>query len=115
MLVKKRNSAAETGPDVSLLDQMVGMKKGLALMVEKGVLPTREVVLVLMEAEREVYASHDGFAKKEQALGEIILGFQQGTVSVEDTLRAAGIDPEMTQTPKGGLSLKRLWDMVRRK
>jgi len=113
MLPRKKNSAAGTSPDLSLLDQMVGMKKGLAVMAEQGVLPSREVVLALLEAEKEVYASDGGFANKDRALSEIITGFQQGAIGVEDLFRAAGIDPEMIQPPKGGFSLKRLWDSIR--
>jgi hypothetical protein len=115
MLQRERNSAAGTSPDLSLLDQMVGMKKGLALMAEQGILPSREVILALLETEKEVYASHGGFANKDRALGEIIAGFRQGTIGVEDLFRAAGIDPEMIQPPKGGFSLKRLWDSIRSK
>jgi hypothetical protein len=104
----------ETGnrPDLSLLETMVGMRRGLAVMVEKGVPPTRDMMLVLMETEKAVYASDGGFIKKDQALGAIIAAFQQGTLSVEDILGAAGIDPKTIRLPKGGF-LKRLWDSIR--
>ena len=113
MLSKEGNSAAAARPDLLLLDQMVGMKKGLALMAEKGVLPTRDMVLILMEVEKEVYASDGGFAKKDQALGKIIQAFQQGAVSVEELFRAVGIDPEAIQPAEGGFSLKRLFGRAR--
>jgi hypothetical protein len=113
MASEEGNAAAEAGPDLSLLNQMVGMKKGLALMAEKGVLPTREMVLVLMEVEKEVYASDGGFAKKDQALGKIIQGFEQGAISVKDLFRAVGLDPAAIRPSGGGFSLKRLWARVR--
>lgn len=96
-------------PDLSLLSQMVGMKKGLALLAEKGVLPTREDVLILMEVEKEVYASDGGFEKKDQALGRIMQAFRQGNISVEELYRGIGIDPKAIRPPETGFSLKRLF------
>ena len=107
------NTATETRPDLSLLRDMVGMRKGLAVMLEKGVPPTREMVLVLMEAEKAIYASDGGFIQKDQALGKIIEGFQEGTFGLKDVLEAAGIDAKTVRLPKGGFSLKRLWDRVK--
>ncbi len=109
MLPSERDSAEAAVPDLSLLNQMVGMKKGLALMAEKGVLPTRENVLLLMEVEKEVYASDGGFEKKDQALGKIMQAFKQGAISVEDLFRGVGIDPKAIRPPETGFSLKRLF------
>lgn len=113
MLSNEGSSAVGARPDLSLLDQMVGMKKGLALMAEKGVLPTRDMVLILMEVEKEVYASDGGFAKKDQALGRITQEFRQGKISVGDLFRAVGIDPEAIRPPDNGFSLKRLWARIK--
>ncbi|MBN1400685.1 MAG: hypothetical protein JXA74_07600, partial [Anaerolineae bacterium] len=65
----ERNPETGNRPDLSLLGTMVGLRKGLGVMVEKGVPPTREMVLALMETEKAVYASDGGFIKKDQALG----------------------------------------------
>ena len=113
MSSKKGNSGIDARPNLSLLRDMVGMRKGLASMVEKGVQPTREMVLVLMEAEKAVYASDGGFMKKDQALGRIIAGFEQGAFSVEDILEAVGVELGKSQLSKGGFSLKKLWDRIR--
>ena len=113
MSSKKGNSGIDARPNLSLLRDMVGMRKGLASMVEKGVQPTREMVLVLMEAEKAIYASDGGFMRKDQALGKIIVAFQQGAFSVEDVLKAVGADLGASQLSKGGFSLKRLWDRIR--
>ena len=107
------NTGTETRPDLSLLRDMVGMRKGLAVMLDKGVPPTREMVLVLMEAEKAIYASDGGFVQKDQALGKVIAAFQQGTFGLKDILEAAGIDAKAVQLPKGGFSLKRLWDRMK--
>ena len=107
------NIGTDARPDLSLLRDMVGMRKGLAVMVAKGVRPTREMVLALMEAEKAVYASDGGFLKKDQALGKVIVAFQQGAFSVEDVLKAVGADLGASQLSKGGFSLKRLWDRIR--
>jgi hypothetical protein len=99
-------------PDLSLLEQMVGIRKGLHVMVAKGVPPTREMVLALMETEKEVYASEGMFKRKNQALGKIIAGFEQGTYSVDDILRGAGIDPNTIQRSESSSVLKRLWRKI---
>jgi len=113
MSLKEEDAETDNRPDLSLIGQMVGMKKGLAVMVEKGVLPTREMVLALMVTEKAVYASDGGFRNKDQVLGKIIVGFEQGAVSVEDILRATGIDPKTIRVSEGGFSLKALWDRIR--
>jgi hypothetical protein len=92
--------------DLSLLSEMVGVRRGLAVMVEKGVAPSREVILALMETEKAVYVADGGFRHKEQALALIIAGFQDGRLSVADVMRAVGIDASKIK-PRGGL-LKRL-------
>ena len=107
------NTGTDKGPDLSLLRDMVGMRKGLAVMLEKRVPPTREMVLVLMEAEKAIYASDGMFMNKGRALGKIIAGFQQGALSIEDIFKAVGIDPKAIQLPKSGFSLKRLWDRMK--
>jgi hypothetical protein len=93
--------------DLSLLSEMVGVHKGLAVMVEKGVAPTKEMVLALMETEKAIYASDGGFPHKDQALALIIAAFQEGRLSVADVLRAGGIDASKVK-PRAGL-LKRIF------
>lgn len=93
--------------DLSLLSEMVGVRRGMAVMVEKGVEPTREVILALMETEKAVYVADGGFPHKEQALTSIIEAFQNGRLSVADLMRAAGIDATKVK-PTGGF-LKRLF------
>ena len=109
----ERNAETDARPDLSVLKDMMGMRKGLAVMAEKRVPPTREMVLVLMETEKAIYASDGGFIKKDQALGKILAAFEQGAFGVEDIIRAAGIDPKTIKLSKGGFSLKRLWDRMR--
>ncbi len=96
-----RSTEAEARPDLSLLSEMVGMRKGLAVMVAKGVLPTPATVLALMESEKAIYASDGGFIKKDQLLGQIITAFQSGTFSVDDILKAVGIDPKVVKVRRG--------------
>ncbi|MHB1317487.1 MAG: hypothetical protein ACYCYF_02590 [Anaerolineae bacterium] len=93
--------------DVSLLSEMVGVRRGLAVIVDKGVAPTREVVLAMMETEKAVYIADGGFPHKEQALALIIAAFQEGRLSVADVMRAVGIDTSRVK-PRAGL-LKRLF------
>jgi|GEM_PF-2993154 len=93
--------------DLSLLSEMVGVRRGLTVMVEKGVAPTREVVLALMETEKAVYAADGGFPHKEQALTLIIAAFLDGRLSVSDVMRAAGIDASRVKAREG--FLKRLF------
>ncbi len=92
--------------DLSLLSEMVGVRRGLTVMVEKGVSPTREVVLALMETEKAVYVADGGFPHKGQALTLIIEALQDGRVSVADVMKAVGIDASRVK-PKAGF-LKRL-------
>ena len=109
------NTGTDSRPDLSLLEEMVGMRRGLAVMRDKGVPPTREMVLVLLEAEKAIYASDGGFMKKDQALGKIIAGFQQGAFGIEDIFGAVGIDPKTFPLSKGGFSLKRIWNRIRQR
>jgi hypothetical protein len=92
--------------DLSLLGEMVGVRRGLAVMLEKGVAPTREMVLALMETEKAVYATDGGLPHKDQALALIIAAFQDGRLSVADVMRAGGLDASKVK-PRAGF-LKRL-------
>jgi hypothetical protein len=76
------------------------------VMLEKGVAPTREMVLALMETEKAVYATDGGFPHKDQALALIIAAFQDGRLSVADVMRAGGLDASKVK-PRAGF-LKRL-------
>ena len=92
--------------DLSLLSEMVGVRKGLEVMIEKGVTPTHETILALMETEKAVYVADSGFPHKEQALTLIIEAFQGGRLNVAELMRAMGIDARKVK-PKAGF-LRRL-------
>ena len=113
MVTVEQGAGAGQGPDVTLLKDMVGVQKALRLLVERKLPLTKDAVVALLEAQQEVYSSEGLFVKKGQALREIITALEQGTLSVEEIFRGAGISTVVAPPQKSGLA--KLWDKIRGK
>ncbi len=106
--------AQDRKPNFSLLKEMVGVQKALSALVDRRVPLDKEVVLGVLEAQQEIYASEGVFRNKGLVLREIITSLEQGSVGVEAILQEAGIDATKIRPATGGISIKRLWDRIRR-
>lgn len=99
---EKTPGSAHT-PDLSLLKEMVGVQKALKALAKRKLPMDRDVVLAILEAQQEIYASEGLFKRKALAIAEIATGLQQGTISVKAVLQAAGIGATETQPGQSGL------------
>lgn len=106
--------AQDRKPNFSLLKEMVGVQKALNALIDRRVPLDKEVVLGVLEAQQEIYASEGVFRNKGLVLREIITSLQQGSVGVEAVLQEAGIDATKVRPAKGGLGIRRLWGKIRR-
>ncbi len=108
-------SSAETqpgngqAPDLSLLRYMVGVRKALTELVDRGQPLDKDAVLGILEAEQQTYARQGTFRQKEMALGEIVAALQQGSVGLEAVLEATGISREPKRAKANGFSLRGLF------
>ena len=89
-------------PDLSLLKDMVGVRKALAELVARQASPDANTVAGVLEAELKVYAAEGKFIKKEMALREICDALSQGTIGVAAILEAAGVNGATAPKGNGG-------------
>ncbi len=102
---------SEEDPRVKLLaplGEMVGVQKALqGLIVQRQAL-TNEAVLEILRSQQQTYSTTRGFEKKAYTLGEIIKGFEEEALGVDDVLRAAGVQKPETRT-NGDVLKNRGW------
>ncbi len=97
--------------DLSLLKEMVGVQKALKALAKRKLPLDRDVVLAILEAQQEIYASEGMFKQKALTIAEIATSLRQGTISVEAVLQAAGI--EATESRPGQSRLREFLTRLR--
>ncbi len=78
-------------PDLSLLKEMVGVRKALNALAKRKMPLDHDTVLAILEQQRDIYETEGIFKKKAMAIAEIADSLKQGTTSVAAVLEAAGI------------------------
>ena len=89
-------------PDLSLLKDMVGVRKALADLVARKAPVDTATVAGILESELKVYAAEGKFIKKEMALREVCSALSQGIIGVNDVLQAAGVNGAAPKAAGGG-------------
>lgn len=98
-------------PDLSLLKEMVDVRKNLGRLVSQKQGLDKAAVLQILEAQQQAYEANALFLKKLIAIREIIAALKAGTVSVDAILQAAQVEP--APKPAQGFSLSRLFGRAR--
>ncbi len=76
--------------DLSLLKEMVGVRKALSARVTRKMPLDHDAVLAILEEQRRIYEAEGFFPKKALAIAEIADSLKQGTIDVGAVLAAAG-------------------------
>jgi len=95
-------------PNLSLLKEMVGVQQALKALVRRKLPLDRDVVLGVLEAQQQVYASEGLFRNKELVLREIITSLEHDAIDVAAVLQAAGFEATDLKPVRSRFSLGRL-------
>ncbi|MGQ9682536.1 MAG: hypothetical protein ACUVX9_08375 [Anaerolineae bacterium] len=96
------SQAEGQAPDLSLLKDMVGVRKALADLVARKAPVDTQTLAGILEAELKVYAAEGKFIKKEMALREVCSALNQGIIGVKDVLEATGVNGAAPKAAGGG-------------